>query len=116
MAKGKKVMFVFILEVLDGDGPKPGTFWIVPKKCHCHSLSLTLPKVPLCEPLVTPASLAVPELSGHEMMTGVEPSAPINLPPPPIPTLGPLPPFLTTPLQRWFLPCTPSPESLTAQG
>ena len=36
MAKGKKVMFVFILEVLDRDGPKPGSFWEVQKKCHCH--------------------------------------------------------------------------------
>jgi hypothetical protein len=32
MAKGKKVMFIFILEVLDGDGPQPGSFWEVLKK------------------------------------------------------------------------------------
>src|SRR6267142_2905504 len=43
MAKGKKVMFVFILEVLDGDGPKPGSFWAVPKKRRRRP---TLPKTP----------------------------------------------------------------------
>src|SRR5579863_557698 len=31
-AMGKKVLFVFVMEVMDGDGPKPGSFWIVPKK------------------------------------------------------------------------------------
>jgi hypothetical protein len=35
MAKGKKVVLVFILEVLDGDKPQPGPFWEVSKKC-CH--------------------------------------------------------------------------------
>src|SRR6266850_2491675 len=89
MAKGKKVMFVFILEVLDGDGPKPGSFWTAPKKRHRHLLLPKLPKVPPHEPLVILASPAIPEPHRHEMMTGVEPSAPIDLPPP-IPTPGPL--------------------------
>src|SRR6267142_2233820 len=96
MAKGKKVMFVFILEVLDGTGPKPGSFWTVPKK-HRHCLLLPkLPKVPPCEPPVTSASPAVPEPRRHEIMTGVEPSAPIDLPPP-VPTPCPLvPPSVCT--------------------
>jgi len=88
MAKGKKVMFVFILEVLNGDGPKPGSFWTAPKK-RCHRL--LLPKLPKVPPHITPAplaSLAVLETSGQDMMTGVEPSAPID-PPPPIPTPSP---------------------------
>jgi len=98
-------MFVFILEVLDGDGPKPGSFWEVPKKRRHRP---TLPKKPdekpvaspsaseaLVKSLLTLASPAVPEPSRHEMITGVEPSAPIDLPPP-IPTPGPpVPP--TTP-------------------
>src|SRR6267142_5862183 len=90
VAKGKKVMFVFILEVLDGTGPKPGSFWTALKK-HCHRLLLPkLPKVPPCEPLPPPALPAVREPSGHDMMTGVEPSAPIDPPPPPAPTPSPL--------------------------
>src|SRR6267142_2078937 len=90
-AKGKKVMFVFILEVLDGDGPKSGSFWEVPKKHHHRP---TLPKKPeekpkaLVESLLASTSPAVLEPRGHEIMTGVEPSAPIDLPPP-IPTSGP---------------------------
>jgi hypothetical protein len=34
MAKGKKVMFVFILEILDSEGPNQGSFWKMLKK-HC---------------------------------------------------------------------------------
>src|SRR6267142_1824968 len=98
VAKGKKVMFVFILEVLDGDGPKSGSFWEVPKKRRRRP---TLPKKPdekpeaspsaseaLVESLLASTSPAVPEPSGHEMMTGVMPSVPIDLPPP-VPTPGP---------------------------
>ena len=98
-------MFVFILEVLDRDGPKSGSFWEVPKKCRHRP---TLPKKPeekpkvspsaseaLVESLLTSTSPAVPEPSGHEMMTGVEPSAPIDLPPPVPPPGPPIPP--TTP-------------------
>ena len=85
MAKGKKVMFVFILEVLDGVGPKPGSFWTVPKKRRRPLPLLRSPEVPPCEPSVTLALPAVVELRGHEMMTGVVPSAPIDLPPLPLP-------------------------------
>jgi hypothetical protein len=38
MAVGKKVLFAFVIKILDGDGPKPRFFWLVPKKCHCCSL------------------------------------------------------------------------------
>jgi len=93
VAKGKKVMFVFILEVLDGSGPKPGSFWTAPKKCHYRLLLPKLPEVPPREPPAPPALPAVQELSGCDVMTGVEPSAPINPPPPPTPTPGPLPPL-----------------------
>src|SRR6266850_382255 len=81
---GKRVMFVFILEVLDGDGPKSGSFWEVPKKRHHRP---TLPKKPKEKPVASPLASealveslltltlpAVPEPCGHEMMTGVEPS------------------------------------------
>src|SRR6267142_6813928 len=92
MAKGKKVMFVFILEVLDGTGPKPGSFWTAPKKRPRRLLLPKLPEVPPHEPSVISASPAVLEPSGHEMMTGVEPSAPIDLPPPRPPPWLPISP------------------------
>jgi hypothetical protein len=38
MAKGKKALFAFIIEILNRDGPKPESFWMVSKKHHCHSL------------------------------------------------------------------------------
>jgi hypothetical protein len=34
MAKGKHVMFIFLMEVLSGEGPDPWVFWKVLKK-HC---------------------------------------------------------------------------------
>jgi hypothetical protein len=37
MAKGKKALFAFIIEILNRDGPKPESFWMVSKKHHCHS-------------------------------------------------------------------------------
>ena len=102
VAKGKKVMFAFILEVLDGDGPKSGSFWEVPKKHRRHPILLKKPEVspltsqalvktevPLRESLAPSALPAVPETCGHEMMTGVKPSAPIDLPPPSTPPPGP---------------------------
>src|SRR6267142_2739223 len=112
---GKKVMFVFILEVLDGDGPKSGSFWEVPKKRHHRP---TLPKKPKEKPVASPLASealveslltltlpAVPEPCGHEMMTGVEPSAPNELPPP-IPSTRPPPlhsTFLGSPFTIIFI-------------
>jgi len=55
-----------------------------------------LPEVPPCKPLVILASLAVVEPSGHDVMPGVEPSAPIDLLPPPIPTSGPFPSIVSS--------------------
>src|SRR6267142_3700597 len=74
-AKGKKVMFVFILEVLDGDGPKSGSFWEVPKKRRHRP---TLPKKPevspgpseaLVEALITPTLHAQPDPDENDLMT-----------------------------------------------
>ena len=46
VAKGKKVLFVFILEILDSDRAQLGSFWEVPKKhCHHHPIKLKKPKV-----------------------------------------------------------------------
>jgi hypothetical protein len=92
MAKGKKALFTFIIEILNGDGPKPGSFWIVLKKHHCHS-----PKKPKDPEEKTPgpqdktpmvshealADVQKPVAGGKDVMTGVMPSAPMNLPQPP---------------------------------
>src|SRR6267142_895076 len=115
MAKGEKVMFVFILEILDSTGPKPESFWTAPKKRRHCLLLLKLPKVPPHEPLVASASPAVVELSGHDVMTGVEPSAPIDPLPPSIPPPSPPIPPTASPLWRRSLSYTPSLESLTTR-
>jgi hypothetical protein len=94
------VLFAFIIEILDGDGPKPGSFWIVPKKCH-HRLPKK-PKDPEEKtpgpqdktPTVSheaPAVVQKPGANGNDAMTGVMPSAPAD-PPPPNPL--PFPPSL----------------------
>jgi hypothetical protein len=94
MAKGEKVLFAFIIEILDGDGPKPGSFWIVPKKRHHHSLKK--PKDPEEKtpgpqdktPTVSheaPAVIQKPGANGKGARRGVGPSAPTNPPPPPQP-------------------------------
>ena len=61
VAKGEKVLFVFILEILDGDRTQPRSFWEVPKKhcCHCP-IKLKKPEVPLGVALV---ALKKPEVS-----------------------------------------------------
>ena len=61
MAKGKKVLFVFILEILDGDRAQPRSFWEVPKKCrHCHPIKLKKPEV---TPDIAPMALEKPKVS-----------------------------------------------------
>ena len=86
VAKGKKVMFAFILETLDGG--IAGSFWTLPKK-HCHRSSV------LKKPEVTPVTKvpAPQETAGpveDEAMAEVEPPAPANLTPPPAPIPAPL--------------------------
>jgi hypothetical protein len=46
MAKRKKVMFVFLLEILNREGPDQWTFWKVLKKCCSPSLSHPTPSAP----------------------------------------------------------------------
>jgi hypothetical protein len=59
MGKWKKVIFVFILEVLCGkEGPRPELFWKVPKKRCCHPHLLKKPKV---SPLATSEASALVE-------------------------------------------------------
>ena len=61
VAKGKKVSFVFILEILDGDRAQSGSFWEVPKKHHRHCpIKLKKPKVTLG---VAPVASKKPEVS-----------------------------------------------------
>ena len=104
MAKGKKVMFAFILETLDGGAA--GSFWTPPKKC-CHRSSV--PK----KPEVTPATkvLAPQDSAGpveDEMMAEVEPSAPANLTPPPAPI--PVPSSNSPPSMESLLAHSPFPH------
>jgi hypothetical protein len=118
MAKGEKALFAFVIEILNGDGPNPVTFWSVPKKrCHC------LPKKPKDPEEKTPVSQGKTLMATHEapaevqkpvagendVMTGVVPSVPADLPQPPF-----LPPCVFTwasALHEYFrlgqpLPCT----------
>jgi hypothetical protein len=76
VGKWKKVMFVFILEVLRGvEGPRPESFWDVPKKRRRRRLpkkpkvlpSEALPKKPEVSPPEAPAaSSKTPEVSPPE--------------------------------------------------
>ena len=61
MAKGKKVLFVYILGILDGDRAQSGSFWEVLKK-HCcrHPIKPKKPKVTLG---AAPVALKKPEVS-----------------------------------------------------
>jgi hypothetical protein len=92
MAKGKKALFTFVIEILNGDGPAPGSFWMVPKKHHCCLLKK--PKDPEEKtpglqdktPKVSheaPAVVQKPVADGNDAMTGVVPSAPVDPPQPP---------------------------------
>jgi hypothetical protein len=91
MAKGKKVLFAFIIEILDGDGPKPGSFWMVPKKHrHCSPKKPKDPEEKTPGPqdkTLTASHEALADVqklvaSGNDAMTGVVPSAPTDLPQP----------------------------------
>ena len=89
MAKGKKVLFVYILEILDGDRAQSGFFWEVLKK-HCHrrpikpkkpevtlGVAPVAPKKPEVSPtaaLVAQAILKMPDRVEEDTMTAVEPS------------------------------------------
>jgi hypothetical protein len=98
MAKGKKVLFAFVIEILDGDGPKPGSFWAVPKK-RCRRLPKK-PKDPEEKtpgsqdktPMVSckvPADVQKPVAGGNDAMTGVVPSVQVDLPQSPSSSLLP---------------------------
>jgi hypothetical protein len=77
MGKWKKVMFVFILEVLRGEeGPRPESFWEVPKKRRRRprlpkklgvSLPEALPKKPEVSPSEAPEASALAAESGLDL-------------------------------------------------
>ena len=76
VAKGKKVMFAFILETLDGGIAE--SFWTLPKK-HCHQSSvLKKPEVTLVTKVLAPQDSA--GLVEDETMAKVKPPAPISIP------------------------------------
>ena len=96
MAKGKKVLFVFILEILDGNRTQSGSFWEVLKKHYHHDPikpkkpKVTLgtapvapkkPKVSLIAAYVAEAILKKPDQVEKDAMTGVEPSVSADPPP-----------------------------------
>ena len=89
VAKGRKVLFVFILKILNGDRDQSGSFWEVGKKrCHHCPIKLKKPKVtPGTTPMVpkkpevsltaahvAEAILKNPDHMEEDAMTGVEPS------------------------------------------
>ena len=123
MANGKKVLFVFILEILDGDKAQPGSFWEVLKKCCCHHP--IKPKKPKVTPGIAPVALKKPEVSPtaalvaqailkkpdrveKDAMIGVEPSVPTDPPPPPSLFSPPCCPW--TPTEDTFLVLNPFPH------
>jgi hypothetical protein len=82
MAKGGKVLFVFILCISNNNRAQPMSYWKVLKKCHYHhSTKLKKPKVFLGDAPVVLAILKKLELVKEEAMTEVKPLVPINLPP-----------------------------------
>ena len=61
MAKGKKVLFVYILEILDGDRAQSRSFWEVPKKRRRHHpIKLKKPEV---TPGIAPVAPEKPKVS-----------------------------------------------------
>ena len=120
VAKGKKVLFVFILEILDGDRAQSGSFWEVPKKRRrCCPIK---PKKPEVTPCIAPVAPKKPEVSSttalmaqailkkpdrveEDAMTGVEPS--VSTDPPPSCPFSPLPSIPRYHSEAHFLACNP---------
>jgi hypothetical protein len=119
MAKGKKALFAFVIEILDGDGPTPGSFWAVPKKRRCR-----LPKKPKDPEEKTPGSQDnTPTAShkapadvqklvagGNDVMTGVVPSVHVDLPQPPSSSLLPARSPGLLPYVNTFVSANPFPK------
>ena len=120
MAKGKKVLFVLILEILDGDRAQSRSFWEVPKKRRCRrpikpkKPKVTLGVAPVAseKPEVSPTATMVaqailkkPDRVEEDAMTGVEPS--VSADPPPSRSSSPLPPSVkeTRFLDQFPFPC-----------
>ena len=96
VAKGKKVLFVFILEILDGNRAQSRSFWEVPKKrrrrCPIKPKKpeVTPGKAPVAseKPEVSPTAAMVaqailkkPDRVEEDAMTGVEPCVSADPPP-----------------------------------
>ena len=124
VAKGEKVLFVFSLEILDGNRAQSRSFWEVPKKCHCchpiklkkpevtpgtAPMALKKPKVSLTTALVAQAILKRLELVEDEAMTGVKPSVSANPPPPTSIPLSFMPPGIIGMLEEDFIAMNPFP-------
>ena len=119
----KKVLFVFILEILDGDRAQSGSFWEVPKKCRRRRP--IKPKKPEVAPDVAPVASEKPEVSPttamvaqailkkpdrveEDAMTGVEPS--VSADPPPSRPFSPLPSIHRYNSEAHFLARNPFPR------
>ena len=99
VAKGKKVLFVFILEILDDNRAQSGSFWEVLKKCHRRCpiklkkpevtpgvapMAPKKPEVSLTAALMAQAILKMPDRLEEDVMRGVKPSVSADPPPPPL--------------------------------
>jgi hypothetical protein len=82
VAKGKKVMFVFILKVLDGDRPQPGPFWEVLKKHYCCPHVPKKSKVSPSGTHLTLALMEAVEFAKDDAMEVVKPPSHANSAPP----------------------------------
>ena len=123
VAKGKKVLFVFILEILDGDKAQPRSFWEVLKKRHRRcpikpkkpkvtpGAAPVAPKKPEVSPtaaMVAQAILKKPDRVEEDAMTGVEPSVSTNPPH----SRTPLAPTVSSFIEELFLFTNPFPHEL----
>jgi hypothetical protein len=107
IARGKKTLFVFLLEILTGEGPKPEVFWRARKKRSrasrevclatkaltptsappAPSLVPTMPLVPCAQsaPKAAPLPEVSPLRSGDDVSMGSRPATPTPLPTAPHP-------------------------------
>jgi hypothetical protein len=116
MEKGKKVMFVFILEVLDGDRPQPGPFWEVLKKRHHHPRVPKKSKVSPSGTLSTPALFEAEEYAVEDAMEVVKPASHADsAPPPPECHTTNEPPYVPSDRAVTFLSLHPFPPVLDHQ-
>jgi hypothetical protein len=109
-------MFVFILEVLDGDRPQPGPFWKVSKKCHCCPHVLKKSEVPPSGHVLSLALFEAKEFAKEDAMEVVEPTSHADpAPPAPLRHTANRLPYVPSDRAVTFLSLHPFPQVLDHQ-